>query len=374
MICDSDQLAAFTAGLQHSDWVAVDTEFLRERTYYPKLCLVQIASDTEVGLIDTLAIDDLEPLARLLDNSAITKVFHAADQDLEVLQYRLGVLPAPVLDTQIAAALTGMGDQIGYGHMIETVTGIRLAKDQTRTDWSQRPLSRQAQAYAADDVRYLASAFPVLRAQLKTLGRHDWAHADSDTLVDKARQPVDASKAWRRIRAWRKLNPGQQQVLAALAQWREIEAMRANRPRRWILSDDALLTLSRQRPDSEASLASLKEVPRKIAQRHGAALLHAIQEGVQRPATPLAADPGPMTDEQKQKTKTARQVLSLRAKQTGIPAPTLAKRRELEQIARGERDVGVLYGWRAEVVGHAIVAVIEGQRHIVGSGDSAQII
>lgn len=373
-ITDNQDLAAFAARMQQAPWLAVDTEFKRERTYYPELCLVQIASAAEIGLIDMLAVGDADPLAGLMGAQRPLKVFHAADQDIEVLHQGLGTAPAPLFDTQVAAALTGMDDQTGYARLVEQLTGTRLPKAHTRTDWTQRPLSDQELAYAADDVRYLAVVYPVLRDRLLALDRLAWAEAECAALADPARLSPAPECAWQRVRAWRQLEPRGQQVLAALARWREQQAMRANRPRKWIVSDEALMALAQQRPDTRQALDGIKPLAAKTARRHGAELLAAISRGAQQPAVPLAPDSGPLSDTQKKTFKAARRALAVCARDTGIPAPMLAKRRELEQLAAGMRDLPVLHGWRAEAAGHAIVDVIEGRRRIAGSGESAQLV
>lgn len=371
-ITDDDRLAAFVERMHLAPWLAVDTEFQRERSYFPELGLLQVATDDEIGLIDMLAVADPAPLTELIGPQGPLKVFHAAGQDIEVLHQALGVLPSPVFDTQIAAALAGMADQIGYARLIEELTGTRLAKSHTRTEWSRRPLSRQALAYAADDVRHLAVAYPMLRQRLQELGRLAWAEADAAEMTDPAR--LAPAPAWRRVRAWRQLQPAQQQVLAALAEWREQQARRANRPRQWIVPDQALLALARAQPASQAELDSVQGLARKTAQRHGPALLAAISRARQHPATPLAADPGPLTPTQKQDFKSARKALAICARDAGIPAPMLAGRRELEKLVTGERDLHMLHGWRADVAGHAIVDVIEGRRRVAVSGDSARLV
>lgn len=360
MIADSEALAACARRLAAAPWLVVDTEFLRERTYYAQLCLVQIASADEIALLDTLAIDDLQPLAALMANPDVIKVFHAADQDIEVLQQALGAAPEPVFDTQIAAALAGMDGQISYARMIEDLLDTHLAKTQTRTDWSRRPLSTQALEYAADDVRYLAVAYPMLRDRLCALDRLSWVEADSQALAATASQPVEPGAAWRRLKSWHRLQPAQQQVLAALAEWRENEAMQANRPRKWVLSDDALLALARQQPVAADQLDTIQGVPPKTAKRHGTALLAAIHRGRQRQATPLAAAPQILTDAQKHTLKQTRKQLAAQAQQHDIPAPMLATRKDLEQLVLGQRDVRTLQGWRAAVAGDALLALIDG--------------
>src|SRR5699024_4595044 len=330
-------------------WIVVDTEFLRESSYYPQLCLLQIASASEIGLIDMLAVDASDALKRLMTNPTVLKVFHAADQDLEVLAYRLGVAPAPVFDTQIAAALSGLGAQIGYAGLIEQLLAVHLPKTQTRTDWSRRPLPDKALAYAADDVRYLAVAYPLLRQNLQQRQRLAWVEADSAALAANVQQTPATADAWQRIRSWHRCTPPEQQVLAALAQWREQTAIDANRPRKWILGDDALLALARRQPATLAELADVRGLPRKIAQRHGTALLAAIADGCQQPAKALAATPQPLTEPQKRAYKKARNALNACARQADIPAPLLATRKDLEQLVRGTRDVRTLQGWRADI-------------------------
>lgn len=373
-IADNAQLAAFAARMHKAPWLAVDTEFKRERTYYPELCLVQIAGQNEIGLIDMLAVSDLGPLTDLIGTAGPLKVFHAADQDIEVLHQTLDTIPAPVFDTQIAAALAGLGDQIGYAGLVEALTGTALAKAHTRTDWSKRPLSQQEMAYAADDVRYLAIIYPMLRDRLQSLGRMHWAEADSTALADAEHLAIQPHNAWQRVKAWRRLEPAEQQVLAALSQWREEQAMHDNRPRKWILSDDALVALAQSKPDNHQTLENIKSLPSKTARRHGAALLATIGLAAQYPATPLAPAGEPLDDAQKKCFKKARRALAICARVSGIPAPTLAKRKELEQLVAGQRDLPMLKGWRAEVAGETIVEVVEGRMHIDGKDESARLV
>lgn len=373
-IADDSALAAFVARMHQAPWLAVDTEFRRERTYYPELCLVQIAGNDEIGLIDVLALDSLEPLAALMSERGPLKVFHAADQDVEVLYQTLDTIPAPLFDTQIAAALSGHGDQLGYARLVEQLTDTTLPKAHTRTDWTRRPLSQQVLAYAADDVRYLAVIYPLLRARLERLGRLAWVQADCAALTVPARLTPPPGTAWQRLRGWQHLLPAQQQALAALATWREQQAMHADRPRKWILSDDAIFTLARQQPRDQAALNQVKAVPTKTAKRHGDALLAALAEAAQHPAEPLANNAEPLDDAQKRLCKQARQALAICARDSDVPAPVLARRKDLEQLVLGERDLAMLRGWRADVAGQAIMDVVDGRRRVVGKGDDAHLV
>ena len=218
-ITDDAALAEFAARMRERDWIAIDTEFLRESTYYPKLCLVQIADAHEIGLIDVIALDDLEPLAALLTDTSVLKVFHSAEQDLEVLYQRFGTMPAPLFDTQVAAPLVGLDDQMGYARLIKALLDIDLPKAHTRTDWSKRPLPTGALDYAADDVRYLALAYHVIGTTLVEHEREAWLVDDFEQMVQPERFDVDTTAAWRRIKSWHRLNPAQQQALAEIADW-----------------------------------------------------------------------------------------------------------------------------------------------------------
>lgn len=362
VIRDQSSLVEFCDRMRQQSWMAIDTEFLRERTYYPSLCLVQIADASSIGLIDPLAIADLSPLAGLLEDPGLLKVFHSAEQDLEVLSQRFGAIPAPIFDTQMAAALVGLDDQMGYARLINALLDIQLAKAHTRTDWSQRPLADGALDYAANDVRYLAVAYPVLSERLETAGRTDWLDADFAAMTMAGRFEVDPRNAWRRLKAWHRLEPTQQQVMAALADWREREAMAADRPRRWILADDVLMTLAREQPADRAALDAIRELPSKTRTRHAEALLASIAEGRAQPAQPLAANGGPPDNATKRIIKAGMAQLTKQAEAAGIAASAIASRQDIAALVHGERDGRLLSGWRGEVAGNAVLASIEAQQ------------
>lgn len=370
-IADDDALRAFVARMRDRDWIVVDTEFLRERTYYPKLCLVQIADADEIGLIDVLAIADLAPLAALLDDAAVLKIFHSAEQDLEVLYQRFAMMPAPLFDTQIAAPLVGLDDQMGYARVIKALLDVDLAKTHTRTDWSKRPLPDGALDYAADDVRYLVLAYHTIGQMLDERGRGDWLTEDFEHLVEPARFEVDPDQAWRRIKSWHKLDPAQQQALAEITAWREREAMAADRPRRWILGDDAVVELARRRPRDDEGLAAVRALPAKTANRHGSALLECLQRAGKREAVALAAQPEPPSKAEKSRIKAGMDTLTRRAEAAGIAASAIASRKEIAAMVDGERDVRLLSGWRALVAGDSVLTAIENAGAAGGSGASS---
>jgi len=358
-ITDATVLAAFCDRMLARDWIAVDTEFLRESTYYPKLCLVQIADLEEIGLIDVLAIDDLSALAELLINPRVCKVFHSAEQDLEVLSQRFGPVPAPLFDTQLAAALVGQDDQMGYARLISALLGVDLPKGHTRTDWTKRPLPDGALDYAADDVRYLAVAYEVLRAKLTELGRENWLEDDMIVLATPERFTVDTTRAWRRLKQWHRLDGAGQQVLAQLADWREREAMASDRPRKWILADDAVYDIARRRPRTRADLEAIHSIAPKTAARHGQALLDCVVAADVSGNEPLAPTPQPPTAAEKSLIKTGMDILAERAGTLDIAAASIASRKEIAAIVAGDRDTRLLTGWRAQAAGNDVLAAIK---------------
>jgi len=361
-INDAATLAAFCERMKARDWIAVDTEFLRESTYYPKLCLVQIADLEEIALIDVLAIDDLSALAELLADTRVRKVFHSAEQDLEVLSQRFGAMPAPLFDTQLAAVLVGQDDQMGYARLISALLGVDLPKDHTRTDWSKRPLPDGALEYAADDVRYLAVAFEAIRGELAELSRADWLDDDMIALADPSRFQVDTDRAWRRLKQWHRLDAPAQQTLAQLAAWREREAMASDRPRKWILADDALYDIARRRPRAVAELEAIRSIAAKTVARHGAALIDCVIAADAHGNAPLAPTPQPPTAAEKTLIKAGMDCLAERAAALNIAASAIGSRKEIAAIVDGHTDTRLLSGWRGQAAGDYVLATIENAR------------
>ena len=249
--------------------LAVDTEFVREKTYYPVLCLIQIASPQQCVCIDPLAINDLSPLAALLLNSDTTKVFHAARQDLEILQLSRGEIPTPVFDTQTAATLLGLGDQLGYANLVKHFLNVQLSKGHARTDWERRPLSNEQLEYAADDVRYLIKMYPLIVQRLSDLGRLDWLDEDFAELTRPQLYQNEPQQQWQRVSGVQKLKGVQLAVLQQLAAWREQQAQQQNKPRKWILSDDILLVLAMQTPNKTEQLERVRGINSTLLQRQG---------------------------------------------------------------------------------------------------------
>ena len=276
LIDDEMSLKKLCAQLQGGAWLAVDTEFERESTYYPELCLVQVTGNGNIGLIDTLALTDLEPLYALLYDPSITKVFHSARQDFEIFYHLTGKLPAPLFDTQIAAALRGYDQQTGYASLVKDVLDVDLAKSQTRTDWKRRPLSPAQLHYAADDVIYLGPLYELLLGRLIEFGQLLQFQEQCRALNRPELYEPDPETMWQkiRIRAVKNFREPSLTVFKKLAAWRELTARGKNLPRQWIIKDHALVAIARDLPADPDALSRLDDVDARIMKRYGRELLH----------------------------------------------------------------------------------------------------
>jgi ribonuclease D len=357
IVTTSPALAELAAELDSCDLVGLDTEFLRERTYRAELCLVQLSSRSDACCVDPLALPDLTPLARMLTAPGITKVMHASRQDVEVL-FPIAGLVRPIFDTQIAAALTGLPAQVGYGELVRRLLGKDLAKSHTRTDWSRRPLSPEQIEYALDDVRYLLPLKDHLEEQLERSGRLEWLTEELHELEDTRNIATDPADAWLRVKGLRSLDPARERLAQLLAAWREHRAIERNRPRGWILDDAALRDIVMQVPRSLDALAAIPEFPPGVLKHCGAELLECIQAAaVPDPAPPIntRTRPDPAKTALVKKLSALNQTL---AADLGLSPEVLATRRDLELLVDGRRDVGVLRGWRREVVGNRMLAAL----------------
>ncbi|MEN9433196.1 MAG: ribonuclease [Pseudomonadota bacterium] len=283
-IATPTELHALLAQLQSATWVALDTEFIREKTYYPQLCLIQLATETHLACIDPLAITNLDPFFEWLNQPHLLKIFHAASQDLEILYYMSGTVPAPVFDTQIAAAVLGLGDQLGYGRLVEELLAVSLDKSQSRTDWSARPLRHEQLDYAIDDVRYLKQIYPIIVNKLKSLQRDQWVQKSFAKLTDPSTYQVDPYSSWKRVKNNQLLKPQQLAVLRELAAWRETEALNKNLPKRWILSDEILVDMARMRVKTTEDLKHIRGLKEEQIQHQGKTWLKLILTGSSLPA------------------------------------------------------------------------------------------
>ncbi len=343
--------------LESADVIGLDTEFLRERTYRAELCLVQV-SDVHGGLcVDPIALPDLTPLSRALCSPQPLKVMHASRQDIEVLLPAVGMV-RPVFDTQVAAALSGLPAQVGYGELVKRTLGRELSKAHTRTDWSRRPLSAEQIEYALDDVRYLLPLKDTLEEQLDKLGRLDWLREELEALADARSMTNDPELAWQRVKGLRALDPGRARLARELAAWRERRAIERNRPRGWILDDSVLREIVNRVPRTAEDLATIPDLPNGLFKHCADEILECIRAAdVPNPPPPLAfrMRPDPV------KTALVKKLSALNqnvATELALSPELLATRRDLEQIADGQRDVPVLQGWRRAVIGERLLAAL----------------
>ena len=364
-VADAETLASDLAGVP---LVAMDTEFVRERTYYPRPCLLQLAWDDRIACVDLLHLPDTGPLDDLLYGGDTLKVFHAARQDLELFYSISGRVPAPVYDTQVAGGLVGFPDQAGYSRLVEETLGVSLDKQHARTDWSRRPLSPEQIRYAVDDVRYLLPMREAFEALLAESGRESWTGEFFDALVDPGLYAPHPEDSWRRVKNWRQLEGAALARLQAVAAWREEEAVERDRPRRWILADEALIELARRNPVTADAVASLS-LPPAVIRRHAGSIARRLAD------IPADARPDNVPAEERLDRAGARLVsrlgklLDARAAAARLAPSMIATRSEIRSLVSGRRDLPLLRGWRRDLVGKEILAMLEGGRedHSPGS-------
>ena len=355
-------LVAFCEQLASAPWIALDTEFLREKTYYPKLCLLQVATPGLAACIDPLALDDLTPILDLLFNEKIIKVMHAGRQDMEIIYHLAGRVPAPVFDTQVAAPLLGYPDQVGYGNLVKSVLGIALDKLHTRDDWSLRPLTPAQARYAADDVIYLVEIYQDLHKRLEQLGRLDWLAADFRQLADPALYENPPSQAWLKVKGGNRLRGASLAVLQALAEWREQLSRERDRPKGWLLRDDAMVDIARHRPATLDALKRIRGLNERLLERSGNDLVELVRAAAQNKPVPFP-DKGvrtPLTASQDAVVDTLMALVRLSAAENDLSPAVLANRKQLEQLALGNRNSPLLQGWRKPLVGDRLSAMLAG--------------
>lgn len=356
-------LAAYCAELRKHDWFALDTEFMREKSYYPQLCLIQIATPDGAVCIDPFGIDDLGPLLDLLYDPAILKVFHAARQDLEIFHVMRRTPPAPVFDTQLAATLLGHGDQIGYGALVKETLGVELEKAHSRADWSLRPLTPEQLEYAADDVRYLVQVYQKQRTALEQNGRLPWLAEDFAALSDPSTFENPPQDAWRRIKGVNFLKGVQLAVLQQVAAWREQVAQDSDRPRRWVLKDEVMFDMAKLMPDSLDKLGRIRGLEKGTVERNGKRLLELIQQGRKMPKEdwPQLEATLRLAPEQEALVDAMMALVRLRAQQHQVSVPTLAPRREVERLLGDDAEAALRHGWRAQLAGHDLERLLRGE-------------
>lgn len=367
LIEDTAALANLCTRLAQSDFITVDTEFMRENTYWPELCLIQVANLEEAAAIDPMAPGiDLTPLLDLLvDNEEVLKVFHAGGQDLEIVYNLTGKTPHPLFDTQVAAMALGQGEQIGYSNLVDTYLGITVDKGARFTDWGRRPLDKRQIDYAIADVTHLSKIFPKMLDKLIRTGRGVWLDEEMERLANPANYLNDPDLAWQRVRISSR-KPEVLGRLKALARWREQEAQGKDLPRGRIVKDETLADLAGNPPRKQADLARVRGLSAAWAGNDIGARLMASLEA----ATPMSADELPARDDRKPGlgkdgalvADLLKLLLKIRAKEINVAARLLARSEELELLAAGQREgLSILRGWRFDQFGKDALALVEGQ-------------
>ena len=367
LITDSDSLLKLCERLANSDFVTVDTEFMRENTYWPDLCLVQIANTEEAAAIDPKAEGlDLAPLLNLLvNNDDVLKVFHAGGQDLEIVFNLTGGTPHPLFDTQIAAMALGLGEQVGYSNLVENMLGKSLDKGARFTDWGRRPLDKRQIDYAIGDVTYLATLVPKMLSRLKKTGRGAWLDQEMERLADPTNYANDPAQAWKKVRISSR-KPDVLGRLKALAAWREIEARQKNLPRGRIMKDETLADIASHPPADQEGLARVRGLSAGWKSNDiGARLMDALASAHPLPPSELP----PREDRQPGLGKEGALVadllkllLKIRARESNVAARLVARSEELEQLAAGRREgLSILEGWRFEEFGRDALDLVEGR-------------
>lgn len=365
-IASSSALSALCTALRGSPWIALDTEFMREKTYYPRLCLVQIGVPGRYACIDPLAVEDLDPLYELLFDTAITKVLHACSQDLEIFVHRTGRVPTPIFDTQLAAPLLGLAEQIGYGNFIREILGVELDKAQARTDWSRRPLSAAQLAYAADDVRYLADAYPQVTERLSAQGRLAWLDAEFAPYERPERYLTNPEDAWKRLRGLERLRPKALSIVQQLTRWREHQARDKDLPRNWILKDEVIIDMARLAPQSVEALGAIRGLAAKTLERHGATLLELVQTGAGQAPQPLTghARRARPTVAEEALADVLQAGLRLLADSHDINSAIIAGRKDLLALICDD-STPLMSGWRRKIAGDALLSLRDGRSRVV---------
>ncbi len=367
LVTDSHALADLCSRLAASPYVAVDTEFMRENTYWPELCLIQIADDNEAAAIDPMAQGlDMAPLLDLMvNNHDVLKVFHAGGQDLEIIHNLTGKTPYPLFDTQIAAMALGMGEQVGYSNLVESWTGVKLDKGARFTDWARRPLDKRQIDYAIGDVTYLVQIFPKLLDKLKRTGRGDWLDQEMERLGDPSSYVNEPDQAWKRVKVPSR-RPEVLGRLKALAAWREREAQGKDLPRGRIMKDETLADVASHPPKEQRDLAKVRGLSQSWAGNDiGLRMMGALEA-----ATPMPEEEMPARDDRKPGlgkdgalvADLLKLLLKIRAKESDVAPKLIARADDLELLAAGRRDgLSILDGWRFEEFGRDALDLVEGR-------------
>lgn len=366
IILDTEELASACEIFARHDFVTVDTEFLRETTFWPQLCLIQLSGPELDAIVDPLAPGiDLAPFFKLMGDASVTKVFHAARQDIEIIFNRGGLIPHPIFDTQVAAMVCGFGDSVSYDTLVQRICGEQLDKSSRFTDWSHRPLSTKQLDYAIADVTHLKKVYLHLKAELEREGRSDWLAEEMAVLESRETYDIHPDDAWQRLRM-RVRKPIELAILQKLAAWREREARARDVPRGRVLKDDAIFEIAQQQPKDSEALGRLRTIPKGYERsQNGTAILGAVNAAlaIGKADLPRIPRPAPLPEGNGAAVEMLKVLLKLIAEKNGVAAKIIASGEDLDLLAaKGEEaDVGALHGWRRELFGEPALRLIQGE-------------
>lgn len=365
MLVENDaQLKDFLALCEKSSYMAIDTEFLREKTYYAKLCLIQVAVEGCTAIIDPFTIEDLSVMAPVLTNQNVVKIFHASSQDIEILYHETGVVPDPVFDTQVAAALLGKSQQASYAALVQSFCQVTLPKKDSFTDWSRRPLSPSQVEYAADDVTYLPRIYHDMIEELNEKGRLSWLNDAFAEISNPKKYEVDPRNRYRKLKRVNQLSQRQMAAAREFAAWREERAQKLNIPRKWVVSDEQIVEACRREPRSLDELYMVRGLKESLKSGDARHVLQLINKGLTCPEEDL---PQTKTNQRSEANvdiavDLMNAIVRLRARENKIAPQTLAPHAELMKLARGhDEDCELLKGWRYHVVGKELSDFLEGK-------------
>lgn len=372
-----DQLVKLCEQIKKEPWLALDTEFLREKTYYPKFCLLQIATPEWVACIDPIALPSLDILFEVLYSPSIVKVFHSCRQDLEIFYQLTGKLPEPIFDTQIAAPLLGFQENPGYAMLVSSLLNVNLNKAHTRADWSKRPLIDAEIQYAADDVIYLCKIYQMMLQKLAELGRADWLERDFAELSNPDLYEVKPEKAWLKIKGKNKLTGKQLSIVQTLSEWREKTAQSEDRPKSWLLRDEMLFDLAKLQPETVSELANVRGINERAVNRYGAELCQLITAAKDRAPIPLneKGRPAKKTQQQEAILDILTALVRIRAEENLLNPIILATRKDLEMLLFNDDDeCPLMLGWRFKMAGRELVGLLKGELLLGIESDRLAII
>ena len=356
-------LAEFCASIADCKLCAIDTEFVREKTYFPLLALIQLATESDQACIDPIAIDDFSPLIEVFNNPDMLKILHSPSQDLELFQHNFQVLPAPLFDTQLAAAVLGYANQIGYADLVNRVCGVPLEKKYTRTDWSRRPLSEGELDYAMDDVRYLIEIYQSLTAELEQRQRLAWIDADLRQMADPQSYQVDFENLWKKLRGVMKLKGAALNAADQLCRWRERVAIDKNRPRRWIMKDEDIIDIARFKPGSLKELQQIGALSADYIKKNGQAILQVLEQAA-------AMDPSQypkheaftrLNNQQQALADCLMAISKDITERNQIALASVAGKKDIDKLVVGKTDNKLMSGWRHEMLGQHLSRFLQGE-------------